>query len=480
MMTANTPGSGTSWGTQSYSDTPGVRQDDLVPETPDIYAVSSSYSDRPFYRRKGFLMGTAVVVVLVVILGAALGGHKSKTSGPPSLIQVSNDVYTANLNEFGSWVTNELYIPMGLDWTSFGKTGTPQNSAITYVTGSADYRKNDRTSNIQKYALACLYFAAFDRPHDFYDTNIQWKVSTYWVATNDVCQWYGVVCDATTKSITAILLPDNQLLGTLPVELAFLNQLKILDLNSNYIYMEGSDYVLFSHLDNLEELDVEDNYFYTADGGLPTQFQGLTNLEKLSASYNLFQGQLSGDLFGALSKLSQLEVEANYISGSIPAELAGSTQLVYMYLRRNSLNFTLESLIQPGYLTNIFALWLDSNYISGTIPTSIGLLTNLASLSITNTTISGHIPTQMGLLTNMKRCWLYQNQLSGSIPYELSNWGNLQVFEVEENNLTGVMPQGMCYAVKNSGYSAASLSADCNEVTCPIDSCCTTCYPLTN
>lgn len=123
------------------------------------------------------------------------------------------------------------------------------------------------------------------------------------------------------------------------------------------------------------------------------------------------------------------------------------------------------------------ALWLDSNQITGTIPTEIGLLTELASVSMTNATLSGTIPTEMGNLTNLRRLWLYNNELTGTIPAVLNQLTDLEVLELHYNKLGGSMPQGICANIDNSAYEFKSLTVDCkSEVKCEENTCCTACY----
>lgn len=121
-------------------------------------------------------------------------------------------------------------------------------------------------------------------------------------------------------------------------------------------------------------------------------------------------------------------------------------------------------------------MWLDSNDVTGTIPTDIGLLTELASVSMTNATLTGPIPTEMGNLANLRRLWLYNNRLTGEIPSVLTKLTDLEVLELHNNNLEGPMPEGVCSTIESSPYEFKSLTSDCiNEVSCD-QACCTQCY----
>ena len=122
------------------------------------------------------------------------------------------------------------------------------------------------------------------------------------------------------------------------------------------------------------------------------------------------------------------------------------------------------------------ALWLDSNDITGTIPTEIGLLTELASVSMTNSSLAGPIPSQMGNLLGLRRLWLYNNDLTGTIPASLDKLTDLEVLELHGNKIGGAMPQGVCFNIGASDYDLKSLTTDCeSEVQCDKD-CCTECF----
>ena len=121
-------------------------------------------------------------------------------------------------------------------------------------------------------------------------------------------------------------------------------------------------------------------------------------------------------------------------------------------------------------------MWLDSNNITGTIPTEIGLFTGLASLSLTNATLTGPIPDEIGQLQELRRLWLYNNNLSGDIPSALNNLPNLEVLELHKNNFNGPMPSGVCTAIKGSDYEYKSLTSDCKKSSPVNCDCCTECF----
>jgi len=275
--------------------------------------------------------------------------------------------------------------------------------------------------------------------------------------------------------VSSLLLRQHQLSGTLPLEMAFLESLVDLDLTSNFIYVDGEATTTpFSNMNILTSLQMEDNYIVTTQSGFPPTLASMTSVQQIVMSYNILKGPISDSTFAQLSQLTHLEAESNYITGDLPTSLLQNSNLLYIYMRRNSMTVHLPTVLAPGTLPSIFALWLDTNIVNGGIPSSISNHTMLASLSITNATLTGTLPSELGQLAGLRRVWLYTNNLYGTIPQSLDADTELEVLELYQNRLTGTMPGGVCTTIKNSNYEFKSLSVDCSSVTCT--DCCTQCY----
>ena len=83
-----------------------------------------------------------------------------------------------------------------------------------------------------------------------------------------------------------------------------------------------------------------------------------------------------------------------------------------------------------GRVTN---LDLNDNQLSGTIPPQLGNLANLRSLSLRDNQLSGEIPPEVGSLANLEWLRLNNNQLTGEIPAELGRLTNLTVLSLSGN-----------------------------------------------
>jgi hypothetical protein len=90
-----------------------------------------------------------------------------------------------------------------------------------------------------------------------------------------------------------------------------------------------------------------------------------------------------------------------------------------------------------GGETNVLAINLNSNNLSGTLP-AIGAFTALLTFNTNNNSLTGSIPT-LSSLTALRNFYVLNNNLTGSIP-SLSALTQLVEFRVDSNQLTGAIP----------------------------------------
>jgi hypothetical protein len=110
----------------------------------------------------------------------------------------------------------ELLASMSLDGgTALNTPGSSQNEAFQELLRDpllTDYSDEDI---VQRYALMVFYYST--------EAN-QWWNSSGWLTEQDVCSWDLIECDA-NSAVTAIVAPNNSLLGPLPPELYLLDSL---------------------------------------------------------------------------------------------------------------------------------------------------------------------------------------------------------------------------------------------------------------
>lgn len=165
-----------------------------------------------------------------------------------------------------------------------------------------------------------------------------WDRRDEWLTGKEICEWYGVTCSRPhtfspmTKRVTSLNLSFNKITGILPRELAFLSELRELDLNGNSL--QGViPYLMLTKLKRLEKLNLHMNDLF---GMVPTEFGKLKNLKELTLFGNFFFGRIPTQ-FGSLKKLELLDLYANNLTGSIPTQLGGLKNIRELYVNDNEL-----------------------------------------------------------------------------------------------------------------------------------------------
>ena len=172
-------------------------------------------------------------------------------------------------------------------------------------------------------------------------------------------------------------------------------------------------------------------------GEIPPELGGLSNLEELV----LYQNRLSGEIpakLGSLANLERLELQGNQLSGEIPAELGSLANLEWLGLSFNQLSGEIPA--ELGSLSNLEVLELHRNRLSGPVPTWLGSLANLRGLDLQGNQLSGEIPAELGSLSSLEWLALSSNRLSGEIPPELGSLSNLESLYLSGNQLSGEIP----------------------------------------
>src|SRR5205085_324768 len=130
-----------------------------------------------------------------------------------------------------------------------------------------------------------------------------WVNKTNWNgAAGTECTWFGITCDPAQTSVTAIILRQNLLVGTLP-SLTALTGLQNIDLSNDNQAGTGTAQANNNRL----------------SGSIPP-LTGLTALQTV----NLYNNQLTGSIpsLAGLTSLRVLSIWENQLSGTVPS-LAG-------------------------------------------------------------------------------------------------------------------------------------------------------------
>ena len=124
------------------------------------------------------------------------------------------------------------------------------------------------------------------------------------------------------------------------------------------------------------------------NGQVPTELIKLSNLQSLELLHQSLSGTIPTEL-GLLTMLTQLDFSGNKLQGVIPAEIfSGPRQLDQLWLRSNALTGTIPTVVGlfPGR-----GLRLDDNQLTGQIPPDIYGLSNLQWLFLFGNYVSDQL-----------------------------------------------------------------------------------------
>eukprot|EP00934_Nitzschia_sp_Nitz4_P003138 Nitzschia sp. Nitz4//scaffold214_size40253//7113//9449//NITZ4_007586-RA/size40253-processed-gene-0.69-mRNA-1//1//CDS//3329542096//3128//frame0 len=341
-----------------------------------------------------------------------------------------------------------------LSTTSFDTTGewdehlianpeTNQSQAFEWISQDDDYSSQPQTLSTvelqERYALVVFYFET---------SGSDWlRSEPYFLnSATSVCSWNslgpiesrGVFCDDSNR-ISGIFLSDSELLGGLASEIVLLNHIESLHLWSN-----GLTGTLPPMPASLTSIDLSSNEL---SGTLPSDWgRTITNLHELELSGNYLTGSIPPE-WGNFDQLKYLSFFEDYISGSIPTTIGLMTSLQWLWLEGcDFMTGTIPSEI--GNLEQLEEIYFSMNGLVGTVPSEIGLLRNLSYLVIWSPTLTGFIPTEMGMLTNLRNIFFQGNDMAGTLPSEIGLMTSMTYIYVPGNNLSGTLPSEIALLYK--------------------------------
>ncbi|KAK2976301.1 hypothetical protein RJ640_002729 [Escallonia rubra] len=312
------------------------------------------------------------------------------------------------------------------------------------------------------------------------------------------------------SNLNELSLGRNNFTGMVPVSLGNLSSLRILDLSRNYLH--GSIPEELGLLSNLEVLELSSN---NLSGTIPLQLYNISYIQTFSITNNLLSGSFPPNLGLSLPNLKSFLVAKNRFSGSIPVSLANASGLVHISAgqnaftgpippnlgslqeleelhfggnplgtdKSNNISFlssltnctnlrvlSLYGMQLEGALPSSFAnlsttltsVWLDENYITGSIPVGIENLAGLSYLTIDTNLLTGSIPDSIGKLTGLQELYLFMNNLTGIIPSSIGNITGLSILILMDNRLEGSIPAslGNCRGLQDLHLAGNRLSGE--------------------
>jgi Leucine-rich repeat (LRR) protein len=146
------------------------------------------------------------------------------------------------------------------------------------------------------------------------------------------------------------------------------------------------------------------------------------------------------------ARVSVLDLDSNNLTGSLPSSIGNLLNLKKLSLIGNHLSGAIPSSL--GNLVNLTFLDFGINQFTGTIPSSIGKLVKLTLLDLGANQLTGTIPSSFANLINLDSLYLPFNQLSGHIPSFIGNLVKLTDLNLRHNQFTGSLPSSIGNLVK--------------------------------
>lgn len=285
---------------------------------------------------------------------------------------------------------------------------SPQSQALDFLVESVlnddnGWYTDDRV--VQQYSLLTLFFSTSEGGTE----SSTWLRHDGWITESDECDWFGVTCE--DGSVIHLELNDNNLEGTLPLEVAFISRsLSKLDMKGNKLIGTIPDDI--GKISKLTELNLSQNNLV---GTIPTCIGKLTHLISLNLSKNKILSRIPSEI-GALERLQHLSFANNFITGSLPSEI--------------------------GDLSETREIYMQNNHITYTIPSEVGKMTLLEHLSFQGNDLLGPLPSEISQLRKLRSMNLGKNHIFDQVPKEFWQEGNLQSLEIldlSSNLLTGTL-----------------------------------------
>ncbi|PWZ31132.1 Piriformospora indica-insensitive protein 2 [Zea mays] len=181
------------------------------------------------------------------------------------------------------------------------------------------------------------------------------------------------------------------------------------------------------------------------NGAIPASLGRLASLQSLVLVENNLTGPVPAEL-GALSRLRRLVLSGNGLSGPIPVTLGNDRRadelLLIVDLSRNYLTGSLPWSL--GGLTGLLKMDLSSNLLQGSIPPELAGLRSLTLLDLRNNSLTGGLPQFVQGMASLQDLLLSNNPLGGGLPQ--SGWGalaGLATLDLSNVGLVGAIPGSM-------------------------------------
>ncbi|XP_050222004.1 leucine-rich repeat receptor-like protein kinase TDR [Mercurialis annua] len=224
---------------------------------------------------------------------------------------------------------------------------------------------------------------------------------------------------------------NNSLSGPIPLNLCQGNKLiKLIIFSNKFI---GSLPESLGNCTSLSRLRTQDNQL---NGSIPLGFGFLPSLNFIDLSKNSFTGEIPQDL-GNAEQLQYLNISQNSFNSELPSNIWSAQNLQIFSASSSKIKGEIPNFIG---CKSVYKIELQDNFLNGTIPWTIGHCEKLICLNLSRNSLTGIIPWEISTLPAITDVDLSRNLISGSIPSNFDNCTTLESFNVSFNRLTGPIP----------------------------------------
>ncbi|KAJ1257156.1 hypothetical protein BS78_K194900 [Paspalum vaginatum] len=282
--------------------------------------------------------------------------------------------------------------------------------------------------------------------------------------TVDCCSWEGITCNR-HGAVTEVSLPQRGLKGHISSDLSGLTALQRLNLSHN-LFSGGLPLKRLVSSTAMIVVDVSYNHLGGGLGELPSSdtIHGWP-LQVLNISSNMFTGEFPSSSWKSMKNLVALNASNNSFSGQVPSSFClGSPSIAVLDLQHNQFNGNIPSVL--GNCSMLRVLMVGHNSLSGTIPDELFNATSLERLSFRGTGLQGTLDGAVGKLTDLVALDLGENNFTGKIPESIGQLKRLEELYLDYNMLSGELPSNLsnCTSLRNMNLMYNNFSGLLSKV----------------
>ncbi|KAF8768874.1 hypothetical protein HU200_007438 [Digitaria exilis] len=288
-----------------------------------------------------------------------------------------------------------------------------------------------------------------------------WAFPNTTTDTASCCAWNGVTCDGSGR-VVELDLHGQRLRGQLALSLGQLDQLQSLNLSDNSF--RGAVPAAVFQLQRLQKLDLS----YNELGGTLPENVSFPLIELFNISFNNFSG--SYPTLRGSEQLVVFDAGYNSFAGQIDPRICESSGAIRV-LRLSSNLFTGDFPAGFGNCTKLEELYVDLNSISGRLPDDLFRLPSLESLSLQENQLSGRMSPRFDNLSSLVRLDISFNSFSGYLPNVFGSLRKLEFFSAQSNIFRGPLPSSLCHSqslkmlyLRNNSLNG-EISLNCSAMT---------------